>query len=118
VARGVQPDMSTVPGATGAQLRFASFRDFYPYYLEQHSHPVARRLHVCGTLLAVGIAAFATFSGRYAWYLAVPLAGYGPAWIGHFFFAHNTPATFRHPLYSLRGDFALLAEVLTGRRRW
>ncbi|HJX22271.1 MAG TPA: DUF962 domain-containing protein, partial [Steroidobacteraceae bacterium] len=50
--------------------------------------------------------------------MAVPLAGYLPAWVGHFFFEGNSPATFRYPLYSLRGDFCMLAEVLTGRMRW
>jgi hypothetical protein len=49
---------------------------------------------------------------------AVPLAGYLPAWLGHFFFQGNSPATFRHPLYSLRGDFLMLAEVLAGRVPW
>jgi hypothetical protein len=52
------------------------------------------------------------------WLLAVPLAGYLPAWAGHFFFEGNLPATFRYPLYSLRGDVTLLVEVLTGRARW
>src|SRR5213080_4975495 len=75
---------------------FASFREFYPYYLGQHSHPISRRLHVCGA----------------------PLAGYLPAWVGHYFFERNAPATFSHPLYSLRGDLSLLVEVLTGRMPW
>jgi len=97
---------------------FASFRDFYPYYLEQHGSRASRRLHMSGTVLAVLIAAGAIATGRWAWLLAVPLAGYLPAWFGHFFFEHNSPATFRHPLYSLRGDFVLLLEVLTRRRRW
>jgi hypothetical protein len=98
--------------------QFASFREFYPYYLQQHTNRVSRRLHVAGTLLAVAAAAAAVGSGRWAWLLAVPLAGYLPAWLGHWLFEHNSPATFRYPLYSLRGDFTLLLEVLTGRRRW
>jgi hypothetical protein len=101
-----------------AGRQFASFRDFYPYYLEQHSNPLSRRLHVCGTLLALAIAVAALLSGRYLWLIAAPVAGYVPAWLGHFFFQRNLPATFRHPLYSLRGDFLMLAEVLTRRRRW
>ncbi len=111
--------MSVTPSDTGAApLQFASFRDFYPYYLEQHSHPVSRRLHVLGSLLALGWALAALASGHYLWILLAPLAGYGPAWIGHFFYQHNTPATLRHPVYSLVGDWVLVGEVLTGRRRF
>jgi hypothetical protein len=97
---------------------FGSFREFYPYYLGQHSHPISRRLHVGGTLLALAIALAALVSGRWAWLLGVPLAGYLPAWVGHYFFEHNSPATFTHPFYSLRGDLALLTDVLTGRMPW
>ena len=100
------------------QPSFASFREFYPYYLGQHAHPATRRLHVIGTLLALVLTLGAIASGHPAWLLAVPLAGYFPAWIGHYFFEHNHPATFGHPLYSLRGDFAMLVEVLTGRMPW
>ena len=103
---------------TGPPPRFASFREFYPYYLGEHRNRTSRRLHVIGTLLAVAIAAGAVLTARWAWLLAVPLAGYLPAWVGHFFFEGNSPATFRYPLYSLRGDLSMLAEVITGRMRW
>jgi hypothetical protein len=97
---------------------FANFREFYPYYLGQHANRISRRLHVSGTLLALLLAGGALVSGRWLLLLAVPLAGYLPAWVGHFFFEGNSPATFSYPLYSLRGDFAMLADVLTGRLRW
>ena len=97
---------------------FASFREFYPYYLGQHSHPVSRRLHVGGTLIALAFGGSALVTGHWPWLLMVPLAGYLPAWIGHYFFEHNAPATFSHPLYSLRGDLSMLTEVLTGRMPW
>jgi hypothetical protein len=98
--------------------QFASFREFYPYYLQQHTNRTSRRLHVAGTLLAIAAAAAAAATGRWAWLPAAPLAGYLPAWIGHILFERNSPATFRHPLYSLRGDFTMLLEVLSGRRAW
>jgi hypothetical protein len=97
---------------------FASFREFYPYYLQQHTHRTSRRLHIAGTLLALAAAVAAIASGHWVWLLGVPLAGYLPAWLGHWLFERNSPATFRHPLYSLRGDFTMLLEVLSGRRRW
>jgi hypothetical protein len=110
--------MSAAAGPTVKPPRFASFREFYPYYLAQHANRTCRRLHVSGTLLALLTAVLALASGHWLWLLGVPLAGYLPAWAGHFFFEGNSPATFRYPLYSLRGDFALLVEVLTGRTRW
>ncbi len=110
--------MTASAAPTGPPPSFASFREFYPYYLGEHGNRTSRRLHVSGTLLAVAIAAGAVVTSRWAWLLAVPLAGYLPAWVGHFFFEGNSPATFRYPLYSLRGDFSMLAEVLTGRMRW
>jgi hypothetical protein len=103
---------------TAAPAGFSSFREFYPYYLQQHCHPVSRRLQVTGTLLAIACGVAAFVSGHWAVLLAVPIAGYGLAWAGHFLFEHNSPATFANPLYSLRGDLTLLGEVLSGRRRW
>ena len=95
--------------------RFASFAEFYPYYLAEHANRTCRRLHVAGTLCVI-VALGAALALRDArWLAAAPLAGYGLAWIGHFFFEHNRPATFRHPLYSLAGDFALFGDVLRGR---
>ena len=110
--------VSATAGPTVKPPRFASFREFYPYYLAQHANRTSRRLHVAGTLLALATAVLVLGSGRWGWLLAVPVAGYLPAWAGHLFFEGNSPATFRYPLYSLRGDFTMLVEVLTGRTRW
>ena len=94
---------------------FSSFREFYPFYLSEHANPTCRRLHFVGSALVLSclIAAVAT---RNAWWLAAaPVAGYGCAWIGHFFFEHNRPATFTHPVYSLIGDWVMFKDILTGR---
>jgi hypothetical protein len=98
--------------------RFASFHEFYPFYLREHSSRVSRRLHLVGTALALALALGALVTRQWEWLLGVPVAGYAFAWVGHFFFEKNSPATFRHPLYSLMGDFAMLRDVLTGRIRW
>ncbi len=94
--------------------RFATFRDFYPYYLAEHSDRRCRRMHFIGTtlvLVCLGLAiAFSPW-----WLLAVPLVGYGFAWVGHFGFEKNRPATFKHPVYSLIGDWVMYGEMLRGR---
>lgn len=45
----------------------------------------------------------------------VPLAGYGLAWIGHFFVEKNKPATFKYPIYSLLADWKMFLEIITGK---
>lgn len=100
---------------TGNTQRFASFAEFYPYYLAEHSNSTSRRLHFVGTSLVIAIVtyAFATFN---PWLLlGVPIVGYGFAWAGHFFFERNRPATFRHPFYSLMGDFVMFRDMVTGK---
>lgn len=96
---------------------FSSFREFYPYYLGEHRHPVCRRLHVAGSVCVLAIVALAIWRGHAAWLWLAPVAGYGFAWVGHFAFEKNRPATFRHPLYSLAGDWMMFIDVLRGRVR-
>lgn len=94
--------------------RFASFREFYPYYLGEHSDRMCRRMHFAGTSLVLVCLVLAVALSPW-WLLAVPLVGYGFAWIGHFAFEKNRPATFKHPVYSLAGDWVMYAEMLRGR---
>ena len=103
--------------STPSGERYASFAAFYPFYLTEHVNPVSRRLHVIGTsLVIVSLVLGALVDRRF--FIAAPVIGYGFAWVGHFVFEKNRPATFRYPLYSLMGDFRLWAEVISGRRRW
>ncbi len=95
--------------------RYASFAEFYPFYLSEHRDPVCRRLHFVGNLLVLLIIFGAIFTGRSRLLLLVPIAGYGCAWVGHFFFEHNRPASFTYPLYSLMGDWVMFKDILTGR---
>ena len=91
-----------------------SFEEFWPYYVAQHRHPVNRGLHFVGTTLVLACLGLAVL-GSPLWLLAMPLAGYGFAWIGHFAFEHNKPATFTHPLWSLRGDLRMYRLLWLGR---
>lgn len=95
--------------------RFARFADFYPYYLTEHRNRTCRRLHFVGTGLVIAIVVSALVTGKFAWLWAAPVAGYGFAWIGHFLFERNRPATFRYPFYSLVADFVLFRDMLIGR---
>lgn len=94
---------------------FTSFREFYPYYLQEHSNRTCRRLHFIGTSLVIGIVVTAIATGHLAWLWAIPLAGYGFAWVGHYGFEKNRPATFKHPFYSLMGDFVMYRDIWLGR---
>ena len=98
--------------------RYQSFREFYPFYLSEHANPTCRRLHFVGTTLVIAFLATA-FLTRNAWWLVGALvAGYGLAWIGHFFFEHNRPATFTYPAYSFIGDWVMFKDLLTGKIRF
>ncbi|HEX5340087.1 MAG TPA: Mpo1-like protein [Gammaproteobacteria bacterium] len=96
---------------------FHSFPVFYRFYLGEHSNRICRRLHIAGSLLVLAILAMVLVT-RFWWGLwLLPVVGYGFAWVGHFFFEKNRPATFKHPVYSLMGDWVMLADVLRGRVR-
>lgn len=106
-ARGTRMD-------TDNSNRIATYSDFFPFYLGEHRNRVARGLHYFGTTFSAAILLYALLEG--AWSL-IPLAfvaGYGPAWIGHFFFEKNRPATFTYPLWSLRGDYHMFFLWVTG----
>ena len=101
--------------STETSQRFSSFAEFYPYYLQEHSNATCRRLHYVGSLLVLAIIAYAVMTQQWFWLLAIPLVGYGFAWVGHFVFEKNRPATFDYPFYSLMGDWVMLKDALTGR---
>ncbi len=98
--------------------KFHTFRDFYPFYLSEHSNRTSRRLHFAGTSVALALLVAALTTQKW-WLGALALfQGYAFAWIGHFFFEHNKPATFRYPAFSLMGDWRLWWDILTGRQKF
>ena len=97
------------------QARFASFREFYPYYLCEHRNATCRRLHFAGSTLVLALAATAIATGMWGLFWLVPIAGYGFAWVGHFAFEKNRPATFKYPAWSLAGDWVMYWQLLTGK---
>ncbi|MBQ5938463.1 MULTISPECIES: DUF962 domain-containing protein [unclassified Massilia] len=101
-----------------ARARFASFAEFYPYYLSQHEDRRCRRAHFFGTSSAIAAIAQFIDSMNWWWLLFAFVSGYGGAWIGHFFFEKNRPATFDYPWYSFRADWVMYWQMLTGKLSW
>ncbi|WEN14382.1 DUF962 domain-containing protein [Rhodanobacter sp. AS-Z3] len=97
---------------------YASFTEFYPFYLQEHSNRTCRRLHFIGSTLVLAVIVLAALSGQLRWLWLMPLIGYGFAWVGHFAFEKNRPATFQHPLYSLAGDWVMYGQMLRGKIRF
>jgi hypothetical protein len=97
------------------EAKIKTYKEFYEFYLKQHSHKTCRLLHVIGTTIvfALIITAFYHNNFKLLWY--VPVSGYGFAWVGHFFFEKNKPATFKYPLWSLKSDFKMYFDILQGK---
>lgn len=96
------------------QKKYKSLKEFYPFYLMEHSNQTSRILHFTGTSLFIILLILCIVYKKWVWLIALPLVGYGFAWVGHYFFEKNKPATFVYPVYSLASDFIMLFHFLTG----
>ena len=102
-----------------ASSEYQTFEEFYPFYLSQHANATNRRLHVIGSTLAIlQLIRFLLFSFTFTQFILVFVIGYSFAWVGHFMFEKNKPATFKYPVFSLKGDFRMLYETYTGKRKF
>jgi len=95
-------------------LQFNSFAEFYPYYLSEHQNMTCRRLHFVGSTLILVLIPYVLLTEQWALLWLLPVLGYGFAWVGHFFFEQNKPASFKYPLYSLLGDWVMFKDILLG----
>jgi len=95
--------------------RYRTFEEFWPYYLQEHSDGFNRRLHQVGTTGALATVAMAVITRTPALVPLALVAGYGPAWVGHFMIEKNRPATFTYPVWSLLGDFKMNALMWSGK---
>ncbi|AKJ28447.1 DUF962 domain-containing protein [Caldimonas brevitalea] len=109
------PTTARAPDAGIDPRSFTSFAEFYPYYLSEHSDRRCRRLHFAGSTLALACLATLLATGQPLWLLAGLACGYGFAWVGHFGFEKNRPASFKRPLYSFMGDWVMYKDIWTGR---
>ncbi len=98
--------------------KYQTFTDFYPFYLSQHQHSICRRLHFIGSSAILALFVFILFTAQIQLLAVVPILGYGFAWLGHFVFEKNKPATFTYPFYSLLGDWVMFKDMITGKIKW
>jgi hypothetical protein len=95
--------------------KYSSFAEFFPFYLGEHQNQVCRTLHFVGTSLGLGCFIQFALTRNLMWLLAGFLVGYAFAWVGHFVFEKNKPASFKQPLYSFMGDWVMWWSLLTGK---
>ncbi|HEY0940482.1 MAG TPA: DUF962 domain-containing protein [Steroidobacter sp.] len=107
--------MDTQPATAADPRSFQSFVEFYPFYLAEHSNRTCRRLHFIGSTLALVCLGLLLATGNFYWLLVGLLCGYGCAWVGHFGFEKNKPASFRRPLYSFVGDWVMYRDIWLGK---
>lgn len=98
--------------------KYNSLKEFYPYYLTEHQNTVCRTLHFIGTSLLFVLIGFAVYLSNYSLLWFLPVIGYSFAWVGHFFFEKNKPATFQYPFYSLASDFLMFWDLLRGKEKF
>ena len=99
------------------EKRYTNFKDFYPYYLSEHSHKTTKLLHFIGTSISLYFLFnfFRTFD--FVYIILSLLRGYGFAWVSHFFIEKNKPATFKYPFYSFIGDHLMFIEIIMGKHK-
>lgn len=100
------------------EKRYQSLKEFYPFYLTEHSNSTSRVLHFIGTGLVISLIPIAILARDARWLILMPFVGYSFAWVGHFFFEKNKPATFKYPGYSLASDFILFFDLLRGKQKF
>ena len=98
-----------------SESKFNSFKEFYPFYLSEHSKRSTKILHMIGSIGVILMISYSFYSSNTKILYYLPVVGYGFAWIGHFFFEKNRPATFTYPLYSFIGDWIMLKDIFSGK---
>ena len=94
--------------------KYKDFKSFYSYYLTEHADAKNRLLHFLGTLFFFVCLLAGIITGKGWLFVLIPFAGYGFAWIGHYYIEKNKPATFTYPVFSLASDFLMFWHIITG----
>ncbi|WP_151833089.1 DUF962 domain-containing protein [Acinetobacter ursingii] len=94
------------------QLPIKNYQEFYHFYLTEHRNILSRRLHVAGSSVGLYFLSKAIRKRKPKYIAHGLLSGYACAWIGHFVFEKNKPASFKQPLYSFISDWKMFSDVV------
>lgn len=97
------------------ELPIKNYQEFYRFYLTEHRNIMSRRLHVVGSSIGIYFFSKAVRKKQAKYVLYGLVAGYANAWVGHFVFEKNKPASFKQPFYSFISDWRMLSDVARGR---
>ena len=92
-----------------------NYKEFWDFYVQEHSKPLTRALHLIGTSLGFALLVYFIATGRWYFFPVFFVVGYAFAWFAHFVIEKNRPATFQYPFWSLISDFIMIGYMLTGR---
>ncbi len=96
-------------------MAIKNFEEFWPFYVGEHRLKATRTFHFVGTTAVFGLIPAAIVLKQPLLVAIAPVAGYGPAWVSHFFIEGNKPASFKYPLWSMQADFIMWGKILTGK---
>lgn len=96
------------------ELPIKKYSEFYRFYLTEHRNIMSRRLHAAGSSIGIYFFTQAIRQRKVKYVLYGLVSGYACAWVGHFVFEKNKPASFKQPLYSFISDWRMLSDILRG----
>ncbi|SPL71347.1 DUF962 domain-containing protein [Acinetobacter stercoris] len=96
------------------QLPIQNYSEFYRFYLTEHRNITSRRLHIAGSSLGLYFWSKAIRKRQAKYIIYGLVSGYACAWVGHFVFEKNKPASFKQPLFSFISDWRMFSDILRG----
>lgn len=109
----VKPQLDLSP-ALEFKLPIKNYSEFYLFYLTEHRSMMSRRLHAAGSGFGIYFVSKAIRQRKPKYLLYGLLSGYACAWVGHFVFEKNKPASFKQPFYSFISDWRMLSDIVRG----
>jgi hypothetical protein len=98
------------------EIKYASFKEYYPTYLTEHRQTNNRILHFVGTSLTILCLVTAVLFHNMWFILLIPFFGFCFGWVGHYFFEKNKTSVFKYPFLSFACDFLFFGDVISGKQ--